>query len=224
LQEDPLSGLFCFRAIPSVTYWGISVFFSQNLAMNNFAEWWESLSFSLMVYWAIAVPFSVFFALQLFWSFFAGDDVPDDTPDAEIHADTGIPFQFFTVKNLIGFFTIFGWAGIAALDSGASETVALFVALASGLVMMTIMASVYYFLAKANADGTMRIRKAIGGVGEVYLTIPGKRSSVGKVQIMVQGAVRTLDAMTDDDQDIPTGKIITVKEIVNENILLVTSH
>lgn len=192
--------------------------------MNNFSEWWESLSFSLMVYWAIAVPFSLFFALQLLWSFAGGHDVADDTPDHDIAADIGIPFQFFTIKNLVGFFTIFGWAGIAAIDSGASEFWALVIAFLAGLAMMTIMASLYYFLSKAGADGTMRIQTAIGGVGEVYLTIPGKRNSTGKVQINVQGSVRTLDAMTDDDQDIPTGKIITVKEVVADNILLVTTH
>jgi hypothetical protein len=192
--------------------------------MNSFTEWWEGLSFSLMVYWAIAVPFSVFFILQLIWSFFGGDDVPDDTPDAEINADTGIPFQFFTIKNLIGFFTIFGWTGIAAIDSGLSQGTALIVALVGGLLMMILMASVFYFLAKANADGTLRMSKAIGGTGEVYLTIPGKRNSTGKVQIKVQGALRTLDAMTDDDKDIPTGRIITVKEVVNDSILLVTSN
>lgn len=192
--------------------------------MNTFTEWWESLSFSLMVYWGIAIPFTFLFVLQLIWSFFSGDDVPDDTPDAEINADHGITFQFFSLKNLIGFFTIFGWAGIAGLDSGFSETTSLIIAICSGLAMMTIMASVFYFLARANADGTMKIRKAIGGVGEVYLTVPRKRNNTGKVQIKIQGAIRTLDAMTDDDQDIPTGKIITVKEIVNENILLVTSN
>jgi len=192
--------------------------------MNAFTDWWQSLSFSLMVYWTIAIAFTFFFILQLVWSFFSGDDVPDDTPDADIAADHGIPFQFFTLKNLVGFFTIFGWAGIAALDSGLSQITALIIASASGLAMMTLMAGVYYMLAKANADGTMRIRKAIGSVGEVYLTIPGKRNSTGKVQIKVQGAIRTLDAMTDDDQDIPTGRIIKVREIVNDNILLVTSN
>jgi hypothetical protein len=192
--------------------------------MNNFTEWWEGLSFSLTVYWTIAIVFSVFFLLQLILSLVGGDGVPDDTPDAEISADTGIPFQFFSIKNLIGFFTLFGWAGIAALDSGLSEMGALIAAVASGLVMMTVMATAFYFLAKANADGTLKMKQAIGGVGEVYLTIPGRRNSIGKVQINVQGSVRTLDAMTDDDNDIPTGKIITVKEIVNQNILLVTSR
>lgn len=192
--------------------------------MNSFTEWWQGLSLSLMVYWSIAISFTFLFTLQLIWTFFSGDDVPDDTPDAEIAADHGISFQFFSLKNLVGFFTIFGWAGIAALDSGLSQTTALIIATASGLVMMTIMASVYYMLAKANADGTMRIRKAIGSTGEVYLTIAGKRNSIGKVQVKVQGAIRTLDAVTDDDLDIPTGKIIQVKEVVNDNILLVTSN
>ncbi|MBT1700849.1 hypothetical protein KK083_28415 [Fulvivirgaceae bacterium PWU4] len=52
------------------------------------------------------------------------------------------------------------------------------------------MASVFYLLAKANADGTLRIVKAIGTAGEVYLTIPRKRSSTGKVQIKIQGVGR----------------------------------
>ncbi|HEY0653381.1 MAG TPA: hypothetical protein VGD65_09645 [Chryseosolibacter sp.] len=192
--------------------------------MENFTEWWDGLTFSLAAYWTIALVFSLFFVLQLILSAFGGDGVPDDTPDAEIAADTGIPFQFFSIKNFIGFFTIFGWAGIAALDMGFSEFGALVTAFASGLVMMTMMASLFYLLAKANADGSLKMNNAIGGVGEVYLTIPKQRNSIGKVQINVQGAVRTLDAMTDDDQDIPTGKIIKVKEIVNQNILLVTSR
>jgi hypothetical protein len=191
--------------------------------MNSFTEWWDSLGFAQMMYWTIAVPFSLLFILQLIWSFFGGD-APDDTPDADISGDGGIPFQFFSIKNLVGFFTIFGWTGIAAIDSGLSSGAALVAALASGLLMMTLMASVFYFLSKASADGTLRMNKAIGGTGEVYLTIPGKRNNTGKVQIKVQGAVRTLDAMTDDDKDIPTGRIITVKEIVNDNILLVTSN
>ena len=192
--------------------------------MSNFNDWWEGLSLSLKMYWGLAIPFTLFFILQLFWSFFGGGDVPDDTPDAEIEADSGVPFQFFTLKNLVAFFTIFSWTGIACIDSGISETVSLAIAILSGLAMMTIMASIFYFLGKANADGTMKIRKAIGGIGEVYLTMQKKRGSIGKVQIKVQGALRTLEAITDDDDDIPTGKMITVKGIINNSILLVTAN
>jgi hypothetical protein len=191
--------------------------------MNDLAAWWDGLSLALKIYWAIAIPFTLFFVLQLALSFMGGD-VPDDTPDAEIDADTGIAFQFFTLKNLIAFFSIFGWVGIACLDSGLSQTAALVIATLSGVAMMTLMASLLYFLSKANANGTLRLSNARGNVGEVYLTIPAKRHSMGKVQVKVQGALRTLDAMTDDEADIPTGKMIKVTDVVNDSILLVTVH
>ncbi|HEU5292119.1 MAG TPA: hypothetical protein VFU05_15820 [Cyclobacteriaceae bacterium] len=190
--------------------------------MSDFSSWWDALSLSLKIYWALAIPFTLFFLLQLVWSFLGGGDVPDDTPDAEVSGDTGVPFQFLTLKNLIAFFTIFSWTGISCQTAGLSDAMTVIVSFGAGLAMMVIMASVFYFIAKANADGTMRIQKAIGGSGEVYLTISKKRGALGKVQIKVQGAVRTLDAVTDDDNDIPTGKFIQVTGIVNDNVLLVT--
>ena len=190
--------------------------------MSNFTEWWESLSLALKIYWGLAIPFTLFFLLQVIWSFIGGGDVPDDTPDADIAGDHGVPFQFLTIKNLIAFFTIFAWAGIAATDSGLSEMTALIVAAIAGLLMMTVMAALFYFMAKANVDGTMRIAKAIGSVGEVYLTIRKNRESTGQVQIKIQKSLRTLDAVTDDEDDIPTGKMITVKDVLN-NTLIVTA-
>lgn len=191
--------------------------------MVNFNEWWEALSFSLKLYWVLAIPFTLFFLLQLILTFFGGD-VPDDTPDAEIESDTGIAFQFFTLKNLVAFLAIFGWTGIACIDSGLSEVTSLIIAFSAGLAMMTLMASMLYFLGKANADGTLKMKNAIGNVGEVYLTIQAKRSGLGKIQIKIQGSLRTLEAMTDDPADIPTGKIVRVTNVVNDSILIVTSE
>jgi hypothetical protein len=87
---------------------------------------------------------------------------------------------------------------------------------------MFVMAGMFYVLMKAQYDGTMKIHKAVGHTGEVYLTINSKRSGLGKVQIMVSGALRTLDALTDDDSDIQTGRMVKVSSIVNDNTLLVT--
>ena len=191
--------------------------------MGDLNAWWAGLSFSVKFYWILAIPFTLFFLLQLLLSFFGGGDVPDDTPDAEVEADTGIGFQFFTLKNLIAFFTIFSWTGIACIDAGFAENTAAIIAFVAGLIMMLIMASLFYFLAKASGDGTMKFEKAIGKSGQVYLTIAAKRGSVGQVQIKVQGSLRTLDALTDDEQNITTGSMVVVKDIVNENVLLVTS-
>ena len=189
--------------------------------MESFNEWWMGLSLPLKVYWAIAIPFTVLFVLQLALTLLGGDH--DDLVDNEIDGDHGIHFQFFTLKNMIGFFCLFGWVGIASTDSGMPVILTLILSFIGGLIMMVIMASIVFMLAKANADGSMRITKAIGEVGEVYLTIPGNRVNMGKVQIMVQGSLRTLEAMTDDESDIPTGKVIRVRQVINDSILLVTA-
>lgn len=190
--------------------------------MESFSDWWSGLSVILKIFWGLALPFTVIFVLQLILSF-AGGDSTDDVPDAEVNADHGAGFQFFTLKNFIGFFTIFGWVGIAMIESGANVATAVGVATLAGVLMMTVMAGMFYLLMKAQYDGTMKIEKAIGHTGEVYLTITSKRGGMGKVQIKVSGALRTLDALTDDESDILTGKIVKVSNIVNDNTLLVTA-
>jgi hypothetical protein len=191
--------------------------------MESFSDWWSGLSLVLKIYWGLALPFTVIFVLQLILSFAGSDDVADDVPDAEINADHGAGFQFFTLKNFVGFFTIFGWVGIAMTQSGVGGLVSATVATLAGMAMMASMAGMFYMLTKAQYDCTMKIEKAVGQTGEVYLTIQSKRGSIGKVQIKVMGAIRTLDALTDDDSDIQTGRIVKVSNIVNDHILLVTS-
>lgn len=190
--------------------------------MGDFSSWWEGLSLILKIYWGLAIPFTLFFVLQLIMTFAAGD-VMDDTPDAEVEADSGVTFQFFTLKNMVAFFTIFSWTGIACIDSGLSSGLSLFISILAGMAMMALMATLMYFIMKTNVSGTLKMKNALGQVGEVYLGLQGKRGSIGKVQIKVQGSVRTLDALTDDEEDIPTGKVITVSNIINDNILLVTA-
>ena len=191
--------------------------------MESFGNWWEGLSTVLKIYWGLAIPFSLFFLLQLVLSFL-GSESPDDLPDAEVEADHGVPFQFLTLKNLVGFFTIFAWTGIACTEAGYSNGVTLLLATVAGLLMVGLMVGLFYLMTRSGADGTMNIRKAIGQVGEIYLRIEPRRSSTGKIQVNVSGTLRTLDAMTDDDQPLPSGQLARVVEIVNENILLVTSN
>jgi hypothetical protein len=190
--------------------------------MESFGMWWEGLTVVLKIYWGIAVPFTLFFILQLILSFM-GADSPDDLPDAEIEADHGIPFQFLTLKNLIGFFTVFSWTGIACIDGGLSNGVSLLVASVAGLGMMGLMGGLFYMIAKSGADGTMKIKNAIGKTGEVYLTIQPKREGGGKIQVKVGTSLRTLEAVTDEDQVIANGKLVIVTGVVGNNILLVSS-
>jgi hypothetical protein len=191
--------------------------------MDSYSTWWAALTPALKIYWAIAIPFSVFFLLQMILSLMGGGDHPDNVPDVDVETDHGISFQFLTLKNMVGFFTIFSWTGIAGTNVGWSTGATLLIATLSGLLMMAMMASVFYLMSKMNTSGTMKIEEAVGKSGEVYLAIPAKRHSIGKIQIVVGGLLRTLDAMTDEEENISTGRQATVSAVLDNNVLLVTS-
>lgn len=190
--------------------------------LSDFSVWWEGLELIEKIFWSISIPFSLFFILQLLLTFLVGDVSDDISTDAEIESDHGIGFQFLTLKNLVAFFTIFGWTGIACLDSGLSNELSIFLAFIAGLVMMVIMASLFYFLSKAVESGTLKMKNAIGKIGEVYMTINAQRGNIGKVQVKVQGTLRTLEAITDDSTHLNQGEVIEVLSIVNDNLLIVT--
>jgi len=190
---------------------------------DNFSAWWDALLAMQKVYWMIAIPFSIIFILQLILSLFTGDGGHDATGHDGDSGDTdhGMPFQFFTIKNMIAFFTIFGWAGIACLNGGLGNLASIIVSIVSGLVMMTIMASIFYFMSKMVESGNLDFKNAINKTGTVYIPIPASRAGQGKIQVKVQSSLRELDAVTDDIENIKTGMLVVVTEVLDNNILVV---
>lgn len=186
-------------------------------------EWWQGLEQLEQVYWIIALISSVFFVILMIGTFISGFGADADMSgvDAEVEGDHGIGFQFFTFKNVVGFFTIFAWSGLACIHADMSPTATIIISVISGLIMMTAMATLFYFMMKMTHSGTLVISNAVGTVGEVYLTIGKDRSSMGKIHINVQGSMRELDAMTDEDFDLKQGDIVKVIEVVSGEILLV---
>lgn len=191
--------------------------------METVDGWWEHLLSFEKVFWIISLPATLIF-LGLLIMTFLGGDAPDDVPDAngEISGDEGIGFQFITFKNLIGFFTIFGWAGIASIRMGAGQTATIIIAFLSGLAMMFVMAGIYYLLSTLVDDGTLKVKNAIGRLGEVYMNVPTSGNGFGKIQINVQGALRTMDAITNDEEMLKVGTIVKVLDVIDDHILLVT--
>lgn len=188
---------------------------------TDFSLWWQALTVLQKVYWLIAIPFSVFFVLQTVMSLFGGDILSaDGDADLAVESDTGIDFQFLSIKNLVAFFTLFGWVGILTSSSGMAPVWSVLLAIVAGLLMMLLMATLMYFMSKLTESGTLELKNAKGRTGTVYLTIPAKRAGMGKVQISIQG-FQTLDALTDDEVEIHTGAVVEVVDTLNEEILIV---
>lgn len=187
-------------------------------------DWFSELDIFQKIFWIVAVLGSLVFSITLILSLAGGDfdDVGD--VDADMDADTGIGFQFITFKNLVGFFTIFGWSGIACIDSGLSKPVTILIATICGLVMMLIMAAMFYYMRKLNDSGTLDFKNALNAVGEVYLTVGANRSSIGKAHVRIQGALRELEALTDTNEDLKSGTVIKVKSVTDNGILIVEPY
>lgn len=185
-------------------------------------EWYESLELFPKVYWSIALIGSVVMIIFLLLTLIGGDaDGIDGDVDAEIEGDTGIGFQFLSIKNLSGFFAIFGWSGVACIEAGYSNGLTILISIICGLLMMVSMAALFYYLSKLQSSGTLHLKNALNQVGEVYLTIGANRGSIGKVSIRVQGTLRELEALTDEGVDLKQGNVVEVKDITDNGILIV---
>jgi hypothetical protein len=183
--------------------------------MSSFSAWWDALTAMQKIYWCIAIPFSLLMIVQLIMTFAGSDaDTDIDTEAGDHHdGDEGGEFQIFTIKNFIVFFTVLGWGGLGFLEMGMAGWLSMVLASVIGFIAMLIMASILYSM-----------RNAIGRNGEVYLRIPANKGGIGKITLNVQGSLRELDAITTDTQDIPSGSLVMVVDVINGNILLVTKQ
>jgi hypothetical protein len=200
-----------------------SIFLIQKIKLTM-EQWFTSLATFEKVYWVIASVASVIFLILMIMTFLGGevDDLGD--VDADIDGDIGVEFQFLSIKNLMGFFTIFGWSGIACLDAGCENKMTIIVSVFCGLLMMFAMASLFYYLSKLTSDGSLKLKNAVNAVGEVYLTVGANRSKIGKIQVTVQGGLRELEAITDEDIDLNQGDVVTVTQVTKNGILIVNKH
>jgi membrane protein implicated in regulation of membrane protease activity len=212
-------------------------------------EWWEALSNFEKTFWYVAVPFSVVLAIQMILTFAGmgggdtdvggGDtdisgldldtDVDIDMSDMSEATDSGADlsdmdptFSFFTIRGFIAFFTLFGWAGIAAIDAGLSKTITIIIAFAAGLVAMVLISTLFYFVSKmVDSGGALKIRNALNQIGDVYIPIKANAGNVGKIQVTVQGSLREMQAITKKDEDLSTGTVVKVTGVMSNSILVV---
>lgn len=211
-------------------------------------EWWESLSSFEQVFWYIAIPFSLILIIQMIMTFagmgggdadIGGGDTDISGMDLDVDADVDLSdishssdsyditdidpsFHFFTVRNFIAFFTMFGWAGIAAWNEGMDKTWTIVIAIAAGLITMAVVTALFYYISKLqDSGGSIKIKNALNQIGNVYLPIKADGGNVGKVQITIQNSLREMPAITKGDMDLATGTVVKVVGIVSNSILVV---
>lgn len=185
-------------------------------------EFFDGMSTLEQTYWVIALVGSALFLMIFILTFIGGGDADMDADASEFEADDGgVGFQFFTFKGIVAFFTIFGWTGVVCIQSDLSTSLTLIISAIAGFIMMVLTSLLFFWMHKLAESGTLKMENAVGVICEVYLPIGAKRSKMGKVQIKVQGSLRELEAITDEEEDLKTGTMVNVSEIVSAELLLV---
>ena len=182
-------------------------------------DYWLNLDPAERTFTGIGVFSSLILTIQMGMVMLGG---AIDMPEAEI-ADTGEggASGIFSIRTIGAFFAGFGWAGAAMLQAGNSTGAATFVATLSGSAFLGIVIYLMSYLHSLRQEGTLNYSNAIGNVGNVYLPIPPKRKGMGQVEVMVQGRLRIVQALSDSDKKIGNRVAVRVTDTIDEQTILV---
>jgi hypothetical protein len=127
-----------------------------------------------------------------------------------------------TFRTIVAALVFFGLSGRAAGAAGMQPRDTLAIALAAGAAALFLVAWMMKMLYRLRAEGTVRIERAVGCSGTVYLTIPANKAGLGKVLLNLQNRTAEYQAVT-AHQSLPTGTPIVVLAVVNNDTVEVTS-
>ncbi len=136
------------------------------------------------------------------------------------HSSTNWLFGVLTFRTVIAAITFFGLAGLGATEGGMRSLPALALAVVAGAGALFGVHWIMSQLHRLQDDGTVRIGRAVGKKGVVYLTVPPNKTGAGKVHLNLQNRTVEYLAMTAHDR-IPTGAQVIVTEVLGPDTVAV---
>ena len=195
--------------------------------MENLNTWWDGLALIAKVFYTIGMFSTPVLGVQTFLTLIGldGDDAVDaaDAMDGgEISDEVGDgDLQFLSVRTITAFLVGFGWVGASLIKAGLSIAAVVVIAFCVGLVLMFGIFYLMKFFWAMRQDGTLDYRNAIGEIGSVYLPIPGGKAGKGQIEVMIQGRLQTVQAITSAPERIGNREKVLVIDRLEDNTLLV---
>lgn len=175
----------------------------------------------LQGFWYVALIGSLIFLVQTIFTLIGGFDADGINIDSDgVFDQIDAPFQFFSFRNLINFMLGFGWTGVAFHSDIPNRFLLITLSVIVGLGFIFIFFVLIKQISKLAEDNTFHYEKLLNKTGNVYLRIPGNMSGKGKIQISVNGTSRDLDAMTEENESLPSGTSIRVEKIIDKTIVV----
>lgn len=152
-------------------------------------------------------------------------DVSADAHDgADAHTEAGHHgsswlFGVISFRTLVAASAFFGLAGLASDSAGLGRPMQVLIAVASGAAAMFAVHALVKQMGKLSQDQTLKVQRAIGHIGTVYIPVPAQKSNSGKVQLNLQNRVVEYEAITSGDEELATGtkvRIVAVRGSILE--------
>lgn len=190
--------------------------------MNDLLLLFQDLPLMMQIFWGCALVSSVFMLIQLVLSIIGMGDFEFDADAASADGlDVSGGMDLFTVKNFTNFFVGFGWAGVSLRNVIVSDAVLILVATIIGLLFVGIFMLIFKQFMKIEGSSAVGVEATLGRNADVYFRIPANRLGKGKIQLSINGAVKEYNAVTDNAEAIPSGKIVTITEIIDKDCVVV---
>ncbi|HEU0054664.1 MAG TPA: hypothetical protein VFQ39_15870 [Longimicrobium sp.] len=130
--------------------------------------------------------------------------------DVEVAGDA---LNLLSVRAVSSGLLLFGIVGLVV----ESPWMALPLALASGAGATLAVAAAMRAVMRMESDGSVRLHRAVGETGSVYLSIPAGRAAPGKVHLTLQG--RTVECRALSETALPTGSSVLVVDVVGPDLV-----
>ena len=143
------------------------------------------------------ILFTIYFALVLLGG--VAEGLADAIPfvDASFELDAEGVFHMLTIQGLLSFMMMFGIFGLAVSQGDYGALPAIIAGSIAGIASMWVVGKVFQAIAGLETDGTVVHNQAHGAKGTVYRTI--KPGQSGQVQVEFQDALRTCEAVAEDE-------------------------
>lgn len=152
-----------------------------------------------------------------------GENVPEEG-DAFEGEPLDVGLRLITVRGIIAFLAVMGWTGVILTRLNVNIILTVIISAGCGFMAMLLVAILFKAILKLQSNGNINLRNAIGLSGDTYLAIPPQRTGKGKVNITIQGRYSEYDAMTDEEERIPTGASVVVTGITGGILLVKTKN
>ncbi|MFW6304114.1 MAG: hypothetical protein ACOC2L_05780 [Candidatus Sumerlaeota bacterium] len=175
---------------------------------------------------------ALFFLFRIVLMLFGLDDSDIDTDmdfdadidadiDTDVDTDMDADLQLLSIQGLAGATMIFGFTAYTLTrGTGLNMMINLAISLGAGLFTLWLIARLYLAIRSLDSSGNVDLNTACGQEASVYLTIPPK--GTGKIQAKLGGSLKVIDARTEENEAIPTGKRVLVKYVADDNVMVVS--